>query len=484
MLATSCTEEITSERVISKTEISVKPNVKDIVSRATETTIDNLQSFQTYSFVEGQNNYMDGVTYSNSSGNWKTEQGTFYWPASGELNFYSYAPYAGISADISSYHQVLKDFSPEKEASNQVDLVYAKATGSLAANGTEGVDFDFYHALSQVKVLAINKNAAFEVEISGVRIGNVISEADFNIGDMATYPEWKPANERRTYTQQWSSPVTLDSKSSTLDISENETFMLIPQQLEGKDNPSEGTYIALDARITMQGGHVVHDGWVYVGVSTNWAMGNCYTYTVDFTTGIGKDENGNAYISNKRANYSVHVSPWNGKSESLPIFYVNGKNNTAETFLLTIDDKQIDVAPDEKGNWKYDVTNNHPSSLKGFLKNSPVQTVSLSGLDVSEALSTAECFFGCTSMKSCSLKRWDTSHVTDMSEMFCGCSSLESLDLSGWNTANVTQMADMFNSCGKLKTINMVGCDATTVSKIKSALTDAGLSTDIVKTTK
>lgn len=42
----------------------------------------------------------------------------------------------------------------------------------------------------------------------------------------------------------------------------------------------------------------------------------------------------------------------------------------------------------------------------------------------------------------------------------------------------------MFSGCTSLKAIYMIGCNTTTINKIKQALTDAGLSTDIIKTTR
>ena len=66
-----------------------------------------------------------------------------------------------------------------------------------------------------------------------------------------------------------------------------------------------------------------------------------------------------------------------------------------------------------------------------------------------------------------------------MTKMFYGLISLTSLDLSGWDMTNVTNINNMFTSCSNLSTIRMVGCNQTTIDKIKSALTDAGISSQV-----
>ena len=75
--------------------------------------------------------------------------------------------------------QTLTDFVPNTAAADQKDFVYAKSTGNNKANGTTGIDIDFQHALSEVTIAAKNENTAYTVDVTGVKIGNVIKKGTF-----------------------------------------------------------------------------------------------------------------------------------------------------------------------------------------------------------------------------------------------------------------------------------------------------------------
>lgn len=89
------------------------------------------------------------VTYSNSK--W-TYTPLRYWPTQGQINFYAYAPHKEgqtLKENTNTF-----DFTVEPEAANQIDLLWANATGQIKTNfeGTtkEKVKFLFKHALSRL----------------------------------------------------------------------------------------------------------------------------------------------------------------------------------------------------------------------------------------------------------------------------------------------------------------------------------------------
>ena len=84
------------------------------------------------------------------------------------------------------------------------------------------------------------------------------------------------------------------------------------------------------------------------------------------------------------------------------------------------------------------------------------------------------CYFA-----SLDLSHFNTSNVTDMGYMFAECRKLISLDLSNWVLTNVTNMERMFNDCYALKTITMKNCSQDAIDKIKSALTEAGILSNV-----
>ena len=91
---------------------------------------------------------------------------------------------------------------------------------------------------------------------------------------------------------------------------------------------------------------------------------------------------------------------------------------------------------------------------------------------------------GCASLIQLNLSGWNTNKVRAISGIFRGCSSLTTLDLSGWNLTNLTKKSGMLLGCNALKIIYMVGCDETTINIVKQNIIDAGLSTDIIKTSR
>lgn len=89
------------------------------------------------------------VTYSNSK--W-TYTPLKYWPTTGSIDFLAYAPHKEgqtLKENTNTF-----DFTVEPEAANQIDLLWANATGQIKTNfeGTtkEKVKFLFKHALSRL----------------------------------------------------------------------------------------------------------------------------------------------------------------------------------------------------------------------------------------------------------------------------------------------------------------------------------------------
>ena len=107
----------------------------------------------------------------------------------------------------------------------------------------------------------------------------------------------------------------------------------------------------------------------------------------------------------------------------------------------------------------------------------------LSNFDTSKVKYMNSMFYLCSSLKSLDLSSFDTSKVATMYEMFRKCSSLTELDISNFNTSNVAT-GRMFYGCKALKSVYVTNCNAATVEKIKNAVKEAGLSEDIVKTSK
>ena len=517
---------------------------KAVKSRAVETTITNLGSFTMNAFQDGETNYMKDVKYTSTDGSvWNTDAGTFYWPVEGNLHFYAYAPEQPGQAGtfkLDKDAQTLTDFVPNTAAADQKDFVYAKSTGNNKANGTTGIDIDFQHALSEVTIAAKNENTAYTVDVTGVKIGNVIKKGTFTFPSTsdaaASWTLSSDVSDVTDYTTTWTTPVTLGSDVSTLDAT-NVPFMILPQQLSKAAKASDKAYLALKVNITMQGGKVIRDGWAYIGLNTNWEMGKHYAYTLDFSDGAGQDENGKQIISGKEMVLKVKVTPWDAKAVDLPEKFITGTTTAAFTYTVGgVNGTSYTVTPDASGNWSVPVskfngvtnmgyafsncgsltsldvsgfnTSNVTNMNSMFISCSSLTSLDVSHFDTSSVTGMDYMFWNCNKLTSLDVSGFNTSNVTDMNSMFSGCSSFTNLDLSGWNTSkvirmdyifsgcsklntldlshfdtsNVTNINYMFSGCSSLTTIRMVGCSSATVDKIKKQLASDGITSCTIVT--
>ena len=101
-----------------------------------------------------------------------------------------------------------------------------------------------------------------------------------------------------------------------------------------------------------------------------------------------------------------------------------------------------------------DQTSSLVSGLSGTL-----ESVDLSGLDVSAATSLMSFFQGCALLKTVTFGSCDTSTITSMSKMFSNCSALETLDASSIETKSVTDFSEMFYGCMSLKSLDVAKWD-------------------------
>ena len=99
----------------------------------------------------------------------------------------------------------------------------------------------------------------------------------------------------------------------------------------------------------------------------------------------------------------------------------------------------------------------------------------LSGWNTASLKTTESMFYNCLNLKKTSMEKWDMADVTDMSQMFMRCESLESIDLSGWDTSSCTNLMNLFSGCKKLKEANLTGWDTSKVTKMNGMFHQCGM---------
>ena len=280
-------------------------------TRATEVTTNTLENFYVTAIsatVSGEtvtegNNYFENAEFT-KSGSYFGSTPAYYWPNDGILNFVAYAPNAdklGGTLSISKDGKTLTGFAPAEDIANQVDFIVATASGSKA-NEADGVALTFNHMLSQIEIKAKNTHAGYKYEVAGVRIAGVLGQADFDFDSK----EWDFTNYstvKKTYEVELANHVTLDGTGvnvmGQVTVGEGETesdnAMLLPQDLSA-DGMSATFGIYVKVTSTSTGSQVFPStdgddddeiidayGWMDVAVTTNWAAGYKYVYTLDMS---------------------------------------------------------------------------------------------------------------------------------------------------------------------------------------------------------
>lgn len=301
LTATSCQEDEPFDKLSgSKMGFSVHcESFKGGLGRQASTTraaiTTAVSDFYVTSFIDGRPNYMEKILFSNRSGAWTSSSGNFYWPSNDNLNVYAcntLQPGKAGTITINKDKQALENFSPYDNLQDQRDFVFAKSTGNATQNGSSGIGINFQHALSEITVCAKNTNSAYTVEVSGLKICNVVSKGTFTFPSVSGGAAgWSLSSEKGEYSTSVSS-MTLGANSQQIGGS-GTNFMLIPQQLQSNAKYSAGACIAIKVSITDSDGGKWYDGWAYAGINTNWEMGKSYNYTLDFSKGAGQDVDGN-----------------------------------------------------------------------------------------------------------------------------------------------------------------------------------------------
>lgn len=268
-----------------------------MATRAVETTISNLNDFKVTALMEDNVPYFKDVTFTKGSGTNFTSDPAYYWPASGTLSFFAYAPSSLTGMTINGTTKNVT-VTPDAAISKQVDFVTGNATGSKQNEGS-GVELTLSHRLSQIVVKAKNDNTNYIFKVKGVKIGQPVSSGTFDFSNS----NWQLGSDKTNYMIKYDMEHTLAEEAvSIMDASgktDNGNAMLIPQQLTkwnastDGSNASKGAYLSVLVNITTKDGAQVYPpakgayGWTAVGIDTNWEAGKKYVYTLDFSDGAG-----------------------------------------------------------------------------------------------------------------------------------------------------------------------------------------------------
>lgn len=243
---------------------------------------------------------------------WPEESLDFFGEVNGDNNF-----------DFNGGQPKFNDFTVADAVGQQVDLLYGVKRGV----SHEVVQMNFRHALSQIVFRARNTNPKLHVEVSGVAVGHIGSQATFtfpatgntdpnyenhtDMGDATVLPGagiWTDAQASllKQYEARFA-PVTVGSDLTGLTLPGDNhvngfanAMMLIPQTVQAWD-PSvkgetyNGAYFLVKCKLANIAGteynastdQTLYDGYAAIPVEIDWKQGVRYIYTFVFGEGNG-----------------------------------------------------------------------------------------------------------------------------------------------------------------------------------------------------
>lgn len=310
-------------------------------TRSTETTDATLDKFYVSAYMGGSQYFKDVEFVKGVDGIFVSTP-EFYWPYGKEVTFFAYSDYSSTkNVTASETSMTITDFSPMTDITLQHDLVGAHKTAKESDENHGQLQFD--HLLSQIRIMAKNTNTNYTYQVVGVQIGNVGSKANFTLtGDSKS---WTSVTGSEDYSVDYpmengsyieSKIVTLGSTAvdimnmakegaSADDVNiGNAGAMLIPQSLKSwkpdTKNVNTGAYIAVKIKLTMAAepntqiypetaGEYAY-AYIPLPENSEWLVGNCYTYTLDFSEGAGYDEKGDPILGGP-IRMTTQVSGWN-----------------------------------------------------------------------------------------------------------------------------------------------------------------------------
>lgn len=238
--------------------------------------------------------YFPETQYSYNGASAWTSTNKYYWPSDDAvLTFYAYAPTSNAQFTHTAGENTFV-VTPSATAAEQVDLVYATATGQKSTSSA-GVALTFGHVESKVIIKLLNSNSNLKITAKKVEIGNVKDRGTYTMGT-----GWNvSAASNTSYTQSFSGTEYTTAVQAGVDM------ILIPQTLTNATAYSSseagaefnGSYIKVDLKIQnnvtpyayiVGAASGTNDGYVtalFPLPATTWDPGYKYIYTVDLAGG-------------------------------------------------------------------------------------------------------------------------------------------------------------------------------------------------------
>lgn len=308
-----------------KTEVVETVNDQDAITfnaffhkatKAADVTSDNIAAFEVTAML-GTDTYFSSFAVSKNGSAW-TYSPVQYWPATGTLDFFAWAPTASGSDIVKNAYNNFT-ITPVADPASQRDFVVARTQGAKDAasgnNATNGVTINFRHAMSQIALEVYNSNPNLQYDITGWRVVGVDGSGVYTLADAKTdgtgkidYANW--SNNTNDFGGAYTDDFDLaniktsaaQANTAAAAISGASTMILVPQtgndkaaKYEGSNSGDaiSGSYIAIEMAIknATDGTVVAASQWCCWPAEFTWNPGYKYTYVIDLAQGGYKNVN-------------------------------------------------------------------------------------------------------------------------------------------------------------------------------------------------
>lgn len=282
--------------------------------------------------VSGVSDHGVKIVYKTSAWDYADPDQMAYWPTEGDVDFYAVSPAIsndlvldnGFAYDMTSVAKTIsyRMVDEYNTTGTNHDVMYAVAKGrNKVNNGTNAVQMNFKHILSQVVFKAKTASSILEVDVENVKIHNFVQSGVF------TLPAGEPAEKEPTMSNWSTSPdeavftatvklnaANVKTNNAVVELSDmNSPLMMIPQKLT-KWSTSTGAavskhvadtkkecYLEISMKLKQNDSYLIGSATEYKTVyvpfdnGTGCEPGKRYIYTLIF--GGGYDDQGEPILS-------------------------------------------------------------------------------------------------------------------------------------------------------------------------------------------
>ena len=307
LLASACSKDGADGNGVSKPnegtkEIGIKPDVWKMTEATRATTYDNTtlqtESFTVYAYRENTTTaYIDNKTVSYNAPNWIITGRPYYWPASGDLDFFAYMPATppsyitagptyiashNVTFTCSSLPMTYSSAAPtEGQGSSLKEFMFGMALSQNGENAGSGVPLQFQHPFARIKLQLAASHP--NVTINSITFRTIKNNASFTYNHSASTSTWTPSGDATDFTLTLTGDAAVfdNNPNTTVPIGgysagahQNEYFIMIPQNWAG--------VIVVNADCLYWGEKKNYSS-LTTTVPTNWQPGYSYSYTFNIS---------------------------------------------------------------------------------------------------------------------------------------------------------------------------------------------------------